>query len=119
MISCKDRRYICALDPGFEQIREKWKAVILCHREGPKRVLALQHMTGGISQKVLNESLREMEEELIHRKVYPEIPPRVEHSLTEKGRKTCAGAEDHRILGQGVLSAVGCGDRRILKQRAR
>ena len=89
MISYKDKRYICALDLGFEQIRGKWKAVILCHLdEGPKRFLALQHMTGGISQKVLNESLREMEEEqLIHRKVYPEIPPRVEYSLTEKGAK--------------------------------
>ena len=88
MISYKDKRYICALDLGFEQIRGKWKAVILCHLdEGPKRFLALQHMTGGISQKVLNESLREMEEEqLIHRKVYPEIPPRVEYSLTDLGR---------------------------------
>ena len=45
MISYKDKRYICALDLGFEQIRGKWKAVILCHLdEGPKRFLALQHM---------------------------------------------------------------------------
>jgi len=89
MISYQGRDYICALDLGFEQIRAKWKAVILCHLdEGPKRFLALQRMTGGISQKVLNESLREMEEEgLIHKQVYPETPPRVEYSLTEKGRK--------------------------------
>ena len=89
MITYKNRTYICALDLGFEQIRGKWKAVILCHLdEGPKRFLALQRMTGGISQKVLNESLHEMEEEgLIHKQVYPETPPRVEYSLTEKGEK--------------------------------
>lgn len=89
MIEYKDKTYICALDLGFEQIRGKWKAVILCHLgEGPKRFLALQRMTGGISQKVLNESLREMEEEgLIRKKVYPETPPRVEYSLTAKGQE--------------------------------
>jgi len=89
MIEYKGKTYICALDLGFEQMRGKWKAVILCHLdEGPKRFLALQRMTGGISQKVLNESLREMEEEgLIRKKVYPETPPRVEYSLTAKGQE--------------------------------
>jgi DNA-binding HxlR family transcriptional regulator len=87
MIEYKNKMYICALDLGFEQIRGKWKAVILCHlSEGPRRFLALQRTLGSISQKVLNESLREMEEEgLIRKKVYPETPPRVEYSLTPKG----------------------------------
>ena len=89
MIEYKDKTYICALDLGFEQIRGKWKAVILCHLdEGPKRFLALQRITGDISQKVLNESLHEMEEEgLIRKKIYPETPPHVEYSLTEKGKE--------------------------------
>lgn len=89
MIEYKNKTYICALDLGFEQIRGKWKAVILCHlSEGPVRFLALQRMTGDISQKVLNESLREMEDEkLIRKKVYPETLPRVEYSLTAKGQK--------------------------------
>lgn len=89
MIEYKEKTYICALDLGFEQIRGKWKAVILCHlSEGPVRFLALQRMTGDISQKVLNESLREMEDEkLIRKKVYPETPPRVEYSLTAKGQE--------------------------------
>ena len=88
MIKYHDKKYICALDLGFEQIRGKWKAVILCHLdEGTKRFLALQRVTGGISQKVLNESLREMEEEdLIHKEIFPEVPPRVEYSLTPKGQ---------------------------------
>ncbi|MCI2048716.1 MAG: helix-turn-helix transcriptional regulator [Lachnospiraceae bacterium] len=89
MIEYHDKTYTCALDLGFEQIRGKWKAVILCHLDqGARRFLELQRMTGGISQKVLNESLHEMEEEgLICKQVYPETPPRVEYSLTEKGKQ--------------------------------
>ena len=89
MIQYENKTYICALDLGFEQIRGKWKAVILCHLDdGARRFLELQRMTGGISQKVLNEALHELEEEgMIHKQVYPEVPPRVEYSLTDKGKK--------------------------------
>ena len=68
-------------------IRGKWKAVILCHlNEGSKRFLELQRITCGVSQKVLNESLKQLEEDgLINKHVYAEVPPRVEYSLTEKG----------------------------------
>lgn len=59
MITYGNKSYVCALDFGFEQIRGKWKAVILCHlAEGPKRFLALQRITNGISQKVLNSPAR-------------------------------------------------------------
>lgn len=87
MIEYKDKRYVCALDLGFDIIRGKWKAVILCHlADGPKRFLALQRITHGVSQKVLTESLQQMEDEgLISKEVFPETPPRVEYSLTEKG----------------------------------
>jgi DNA-binding HxlR family transcriptional regulator len=89
MIQYDNKTYICAMDLGFEQIRGKWKAIILCHLdEGSKRFLELQRMTGAISQKVLNESLHELEDEgMIHKQIYPEVPPRVEYSLTDKGRK--------------------------------
>ena len=51
MIQYRDKSYICALDLGFELIRGKWKAVIICHLgDGPKRFLALQRITHGISQ---------------------------------------------------------------------
>jgi DNA-binding HxlR family transcriptional regulator len=88
MIDYNGKQYVCLLDLGFEVIRGKWKAVILCHLgDGPKRFLELQRITCGVSQKVLNEKLRELEEDgLIHKEVYPEIPPKVEYSLTEKGK---------------------------------
>lgn len=89
MIKYKDKSYICYLDLGFEIIRGKWKAVILCHlEEGPKRFLELQRITCGVSQKVLNQSLKQLEEdELISKKIYAEMPPKVEYSLTKKGKE--------------------------------
>lgn len=87
MINFKDKSYICPLDLGFEVIRGKWKAVVLCHLcDGPKRFLQLQRITCGVSQKVLNESLKQLENDgLISKHIYPEVPPKVEYSLTEKG----------------------------------
>ncbi|BCZ45995.1 transcriptional regulator [Clostridium gelidum] len=89
MIKHNDKSYICYLDLGFEVIRGKWKAVILCHLwEGPKRFLELQRITCGVSQKVLNQSLKQLEEdELISKKIYAEMPPKVEYSLTKKGEE--------------------------------
>jgi DNA-binding HxlR family transcriptional regulator len=81
------KTYVCALDLGFDIIRGKWKAVIICHlADGPKRFLALQRVTNGVSQKVLSECLSQMEDEgLVSKRVFLETPPRVEYSLTEKG----------------------------------
>lgn len=89
MIEHKGKSYICALDLGFEIIRGKWKAVILCHlSDGPKRFLELQRITYGVSQKVLSESLKQLEVDgIIIKHIYAEIPPRVEYSLTEKGQE--------------------------------
>ena len=89
LIEYKGKSYVCPLDLGFEIIRGKWKAVILCHlSESPKRFLELQRITCGVSQKVLSESLKQLEvDEIITKHIYAEIPPRVEYSLTEKGRE--------------------------------
>ena len=54
---------------------------------GTKRYNELTRNVAGISAKVMTENLRELEEDgVIARKVYPEVPPRVEYSLSEKGR---------------------------------
>lgn len=66
----------------------KWKIVILWHLgvEGPHRFSQLQKLFPKISHKILSKQLRElMEDRIIHRTVYPEIPPRVEYSMTERG----------------------------------
>lgn len=88
MIIYNDKKYVCLLDFAMDFIRGKWKAVLLCHLyDEPKRFLELQRITKGISQKVLNEKLKELEnEDLINKEIYPEVPPKVEYYLTEKGR---------------------------------
>jgi len=66
----------------------KWKVVILWHLgvEGPHRFSDLQKLFPKISHKILSNQLRElMEDGIIHREVFPEIPPRVEYSITELG----------------------------------
>ena len=87
LLNYRNKNFVCALDLGFDLLRGKWKAVILCHlNQGPKRFLELQRVTQGVSQKILSERLRDLEEDgLIKRIVYAEIPPKVEYLLTEKG----------------------------------
>lgn len=69
-------------------IGDKWKVLILRDlMPGTKRFGALKKSIGSVSQKVLTSQLRDMEEKgLISRKVYAEVPPRVEYSLTELGK---------------------------------
>jgi len=88
MIYCNGKEYICLLDFGMDFIRGKWKAVLLCHLyDEPKRFLELQRITKGISQKVLNEKLKELQTaELINKVIYAETPPKVEYYLTDKGK---------------------------------
>ena len=77
----------CPVETTLMMIGDKWKVLII--REllpGTKRFNEIQHSIGGISQKVLTQKLREMEtDNLLERRVYAEVPPRVEYSLTELG----------------------------------
>jgi DNA-binding HxlR family transcriptional regulator len=69
-------------------IAGKWKLAIFWQlRQGTKRFNELQKLLPEISQGILTQQLRELErDELIHREVYKEIPPKVEYSLTEIGQ---------------------------------
>ena len=68
-------------------ISDRWKVLILRDlMEGTRRFGELKKSIGSISQKVLTANLRDMEADgLLTRKVYPEVPPRVEYTLTETG----------------------------------
>ncbi len=77
----------CPVETTLTLISDKWKILILRDLlTGTKRFGELKKSVSGISQKVLTTNLRQMEEnELINRKVYAEVPPRVEYSLTDLG----------------------------------
>ncbi|WP_228275845.1 winged helix-turn-helix transcriptional regulator [Gracilibacillus oryzae] len=69
-------------------IEGKWKLIILCHleRKGTKRFGELKKLIPNITQKMLTNQLRELEHDgLVHREVYPVVPPKVEYSLTDQG----------------------------------
>ncbi len=78
----------CPVETTLTLIGDKWKVLILRDlRNGTKRFGELKKTVTGISQKMLTSNLRGMEESgLLTRKVYPEVPPRVEYSLTELGQ---------------------------------
>ncbi|MCQ2015280.1 winged helix-turn-helix transcriptional regulator [Clostridium sp. LQ25] len=80
--------YNCALELTMDLIGGKWKLIILWHLlDGSKRFNQLDKLIPAITQKMLTTQLRELEEKgLVNRKVYPQVPPKVEYSLSERGR---------------------------------
>jgi DNA-binding HxlR family transcriptional regulator len=94
----------CPSHRVLELITRKWTAlVITVLAGGTHRYNQLQNRIRGVSQKVLTETLRSLERDgLVRRTVHPEIPPRVEYSLTPLGRSlkkilvpVCQWAEEH------------------------
>lgn len=77
----------CPVETTLMLISNKWKILILRDlMPGTKRFGELKKSIGSVSQKVLTAQLRDMEEKgLVNRKVYAEVPPRVEYTLTELG----------------------------------
>ncbi len=79
----------CPVETTLSIIRSKWQVLILRDllMNGTMRFKELQRSIGKVSQKVLTDNLRAMEDfGIVHREVFAEVPPRVEYSLTETGR---------------------------------
>ena len=77
----------CPVETTLLMISDKWVVLILRDlRSGTKRFGELMKSVTGVSQKVLTEKLRAMEEHgIVSRKVYPEVPPRAEYTITDLG----------------------------------
>lgn len=86
-ISTAEKLPACPVETTLTLISDKWKVLIL--RDlllGTKRFGELKKSIGHVSQKVLTAQLRQMEQSgLVNRKVYAEVPPKVEYSLTDVG----------------------------------
>ncbi|HZQ25523.1 MAG TPA: helix-turn-helix domain-containing protein [Terriglobales bacterium] len=79
--------FYCPVKLTTDIIGGKWKPLILFYLEGGRRRFSeLQRLIPGMTKKMLTQHLRELEHDgIVHRKVYAEVPPRVEYSLTKHG----------------------------------
>lgn len=86
-ISTAEKLPSCPVETTLTLISDKWKVLILRDLlPGTKRFGELRKSIGHVSQKVLTAQLRQMEQSgLVNRKVYAEVPPKVEYSLTDVG----------------------------------
>lgn len=85
MVNGKD--YHCSLDITMDYIGGKWKAIILWYlRDGKKRFGELNRLIPEITERMLSLQLKDLEKDgLVTRKIFPEVPPRVEYELTGLG----------------------------------
>ena len=97
----------CPVGTTLEMIGGKYKALILWHlSEGKMRFSELKKAIPNATAKMLTQQLRELElHNLIHREVYPIIPPKVEYSLTDTGESLIPVLESMRDWGANYLRA--------------
>ncbi|MCC7667691.1 winged helix-turn-helix transcriptional regulator [Liquorilactobacillus satsumensis] len=83
-----EKIYHIGVEATLDVIGGKWKPIILCHLgNGPIRTGTLKRYIPNITQKMLTQQLRELEEDrIITRKIYKQVPPKVEYSLTDEGK---------------------------------
>jgi DNA-binding HxlR family transcriptional regulator len=80
--------YFCGIDAAMDVVSGKWKSLILWElaEHGVRRFAQLRRGLPGVSEKMLVQQLRELEADgLVHREVFPEVPPRVEYELNGQG----------------------------------
>ena len=92
----------------LDRIADKWTLMIHGTLEaGPMRFSDLRDALGGISPKVLTQALRALERDgLVARRAYPQVPPKVEYSLTELGGSLCAPVQELRAWAEEHIDAI-------------
>jgi DNA-binding HxlR family transcriptional regulator len=112
---------------ALKVISGRWKAIILYHLfDGPKRLSALKRQVPDVSQKVLIQQLRELEEHgLVHREIFRQVPPRVDYSATALGlslepvlRALCEWGQRHAAELNELDRLAACQLRSATRQAA-
>lgn len=103
------KTYHCPVEAALDVIGGKWKPLIVwALGEDVLRFSELQKELPGINGKMLTKQLRSLEEDgVVERKVYAEVPPRVEYRITEFGRTLIPILRALCIWGEGYLGADG------------
>ena len=106
---CPKKIYHVAVEATLDVIGGKWKSIILCHLGGgAMRTSELRRAIPNVSQRVLTKQLRELErDKIIKRKVYGQVLPEVEYSLTEEGRS----------LRQILVAMSDWGNKRVAREQ--
>lgn len=84
-----EKKYYCTVELTLQIIGGKWKPIIIHHlgQEAVMRFSEIKRTIPNITQKMLTQQLRELEADgVVHREVYPQVPPKVEYSLTDLGQ---------------------------------
>ncbi len=104
---CAPGDEVCPVCATAELVCAKWTILVIRDlASGCSRFCELERSLAGISPRTLSIRLRALEEEgIVERRTYPEVPPRVEYALTEKGRALLPLLEDMRQFGREWLSA--------------
>ena len=111
---CAPDDEVCPVCATADLVCAKWTILVIRDlAEGRSRFCELERSLAGISPRTLSLRLRALEEEgIVERRTFPEVPPRVEYELTDKGRALLPLIEDMRAFGREWLgiesSAAGC-----------
>jgi len=108
MSKAKNKEYKCSVELTLDIIGGKWKALILWNLKNRiLRFSELKKALPDITQRMLTQQLRELEEDgMVNRKVYPQVPPKVEYSLTEHGKSVIPILELMCQWGKSYLEKV-------------
>jgi DNA-binding HxlR family transcriptional regulator len=100
---------LCPVCATADLVCAKWTILVIRDlAEGCSRFCELERSLQGISPRTLSLRLRALEEaDIVERRTYPEVPPRVEYELTEKGRALLPLIDDMRQYGREWLGACG------------
>jgi DNA-binding HxlR family transcriptional regulator len=98
----------CPVEAALDVIGNKWKGIILFHlMSGTKRFNELKRLMPGVTQRVLTLQLRNLESDnVVNRKIYPQVPPKVEYSLSTLGESLEPILMALRDWGQYVMKTT-------------
>jgi DNA-binding HxlR family transcriptional regulator len=113
-----NKLYYNPVEFAMDRIGGTWKMPVLWRlRDGTKRYSELKNDIPHITHKMLTSQLRELEEEgFITRKVYAVVPPKVEYSLTARGKRAIAVVEYIRNYGLELMKEFGVKEKKMVKE---
>ncbi|HHD7495641.1 TPA: winged helix-turn-helix transcriptional regulator [Klebsiella oxytoca] len=101
--------YNCPVEATIDVAGGKWKPLIIYHLlDGPRRFGELRKIAGDVNQRSLTMQLRQLEQDgIVDRKVFAEVPPRVEYSLTDFGRTLAPILKAMKKWGDAFIAHKG------------